>query len=501
MNPQPSGVPAFAEMAEQSKWLTGVPGLLDAALGWETALPGVRLELARSARSLARPTLHPEGFSRIGVIAGRVAAAVGRAVGDLPAGVWRRLLYGEEVPSPREHVAHRLQAVVASGGPSLVKLGQFVATARGILPDELVDGFSWCVDSVPPLSGSDVRQVLIGDLGAPPEDLFASFEVAPMAAASIAQTHEAVTFDGRRVVVKVQRPGLRQQFERDLRAMALLAFVLENRSSTVRSANLSGFVDLFARLVLEEVDFRLEACNMVELGLAAEHAGAEFVVFPRPLPGFVTKRVIVMERLEGVPYSQAEWGRIDAGSRERLLRLVIAGVLEHTLIYGVFHGDLHAGNVLAAPDGTLGLVDYGIVGRMDENEREALVRFMIGFAMNDTRAQLESMVGLGAVPPGADLSALAEKLDEVVPKGPVTQERLAEALGAVIRILVAEGFRLPTSLVLFFKNLLYLNGFAAAVAPDVDLMSEIGPIFGYFRDKYGDEMEAIVGAVPLAAAW
>ncbi len=498
--PQPAGtpqqvaeIPSFADLAKTSPWLATIPGLPEATVRWEQELPPVRARLDRLAHSLARPTLHPSGFSRIGVLFGRSVAAGGRYLGELPAGIWRRLVFGEELRPARERVMVHANTVIRKSGPSLVKLGQFAATAQGILPDELVAGFSWCRDDVPPLDPDEMRQVILEELGSPPESVFAEFDEEPLAAASIAQAHRAVTLDGRQVIVKVQRPGLEEAFTRDLRAMALIAFALEHGSDTARLANPSGFVDLFARLVLQEIDFRLEACNMVELGLAAEHAEAGFVVFPRPLPALVTRRVLVMEKLDGVPYTDAEWSSVDAERRSQLLRLVIAGVLEHTLVYGVFHGDLHAGNVLATPDGQLGLVDYGIVGRITEPERLALIRFMIGFAMEDTRAQLAAMVEFGAIPPEADLDAMASKIDAVTPEGePVTQENLGSALGAVIRVLTSEGFRLPTPLVLFFKNLLYLIGFAAAVAPDADLLGEIGPIFQYFRSKYGSILDEIV---------
>lgn len=490
----PTAPPSFPDLARRSPWVAGVPGLAEQVEAWATALPPVRADLARRARALSRPTVHPAAFGRIGELTGRSAAALGRAFGDLPVALWRRLAFGEELASPGEQLAARLSEVVRAGGPSLVKLGQFVATAQGLLPDELVAGLAWCRDEVPPMDPVAVAQVVADELGGAPSEVFAEFDPEPMAAGSIAQAHRATLGDGRAVVVKVQRPGLAGAFHRDLRALALVAFGLQRTWVTARAVNPAGFVELFADLVLQELDFRLEAANMVELGLAAEHAGADFVVFPRPVPGLVTERVLVMERVPGVPYTEAAWQAVDPEQRARLLRLVITGVIEHTLVYGVFHGDLHAGNVLATEDGGLSLVDHGIVGRLDDDQRLALVRFMVGFALDDVDAQLAALADFGAVPPPVDRGAMAADLRAAVPRGTgLTAASIGPAIGAVVRVLAAHGCRLPAPLLLFFKNLLYLNGFAATVAPDVDLLGEIAPVFAHFRQRYPGQVAALTG--------
>lgn len=487
--------PSFLELARRSHWLAAVPGLVEEVAVWAEELPPVRVALARRARVLSRPTVHPAAFGRIGELTGRSAAALGRAIGDLPVGLWRRLVFGEELASPGEHLAARLSDVVRGGGPSLVKLGQFVATAQGLLPDDLVAGLAWCRDDVPPMDASTVARIVAEELGSPASDVFVDFDPIPMAAGSIAQAHRATAADGRAVVVKVQRPGLAEAFHRDLRALALVAFGLQRASDTARAVNPAGFVELFADLVLQELDFRLEAGNMVELGLAAEHAGADFVAFPRPLPGLVTERVLVMERLPGVPYTEAAWQAVDPEHRARLLRLVITGVIEHTLAYGVFHGDLHAGNVLATEEGGLSLVDHGIVGRLGEDQRLALVRFMVGFALDDVDAQVAALADFGAVPDSVDRLAMAADLRAAVPPGrALTADAIGPAIGAVVRALATHGCRLPAPLLLFFKNLLYLNGFAATVAPDVDLLGEIAPVFAHFRQRYPAQVALLTTA-------
>jgi ubiquinone biosynthesis protein len=392
------------------------------------------------------------------------------------------------------------QDLVAAGGPAYVKLGQFIATAKGLLPDEWVEAFEWCRDEVPPLRPGTAESIIEHVFSKPPSRLFASFDSEPMAAASIAQVHAATLLDGTDVVVKIRRPGLRAQFEADIRVMALLSGFAERMLPEARLANLSGFVELFAQIVLEELDFRLEAVNILELALASESAGHDYVRYPRPIPKLVASNVLVMERVPGVRYTDALEKYPGAVDGHKLTRLAIQSVLEQTMIYGVFHGDLHAGNVLISPDGRFSLVDMGIVGRMNAEQRASLVRFMIAFASDDIRGQVESMREFGAISPDADIDAMVETLEvhaaalpTEIRAGQMTAnfEEFADAIGGIIRVLTAAGFVAPKELVLFFKNTLYLNGFAAALAPDLNLFDEIQPVFSYFTSKYAEAMTAM----------
>ena len=483
-----------AEMLPHSGWVADVPGLDEQVDEWLQVLPTQRARLLRQARALARPALHPAGIGRLAEVAGRViGAAAAWATADLGRAVYRSAVYGERDDARVKAAVDRAQQLVRDSGPVYVKLGQFIATAQGLLPDEVVDAFAWCRDEVPPVRTSTVRRIVERELGRPIDEVFESFSENPIASASIAQVHGArLRATGQDVVVKVRRPGLRRQFEADVRAMALLAAFGEARSGAVRAANARGFVELFAELVLEEMDFRLEALNMVEVGLASEDAGMfESLRVPRPVPGLVTPRVLVMERLPGRRYTDAA-GNLDADVEPAaIIRLGIQGVLEHTLVYGIFHGDLHAGNVFLEPDGRFVLLDFGIVGRLDAGQRAALVQFMVGVGTWDAQAQLEAMRKFGAVPPDTDVAALAaelEALDAEHHDAVITHEQIVEGMGTAMRILVAHGFRLPKELVLFFKNLLYLNGLSATLAPDLNLLGEVDPIFQYFAAKYEQEI-------------
>jgi ubiquinone biosynthesis protein len=483
-----------SEMLPYSTWAAEMPGLPFAVDEWLHTLPKERERLRQQARALATPALHPAGIGRLAEVAGRVIGATAAwASVDLGRSVYRSIVYGEDHHARMAAAVQRAEQLVRDSGPVYVKLGQFISTAHGLLPDDVVEAFAWCRDEVPPVRTSKVRGIVERELGRPIDEVFESFGDFPIASASIAQVHAArLRASGQEVVVKVRRPGLRRQFEADVRAMALLAAFGEARSATVRAANARGFVELFAELVLEEMDFRLDALNMVEVGLASEDAGMfDSLRVPRPVPDLVTPRVLVMEYLPGTRYTDAA-GHLDADvDPAAIIRLGIQGVLEHTLVYGIFHGDLHAGNVFLEPDGRFVLLDYGIVGRLDARQRAALVQFMMGVGMWDARAQLEGLREFGAIPADTDIAELAatlEALDTEQHPDVVTHEQIVEGMGQVMRILVAHGFRLPKDLVLFFKNLLYLNGLAATLAPDLNLLGEVDPIFRYFAAKYEQEL-------------
>ncbi|MFN8018623.1 MAG: AarF/UbiB family protein [Acidimicrobiales bacterium] len=488
-------LPDMHEVLDGSARFAEHPGLRDHAHLWLAWGPYARARVAAEATELARPSLRPTTLRAVGRTGVDLAKGVAPGLAE---DAKRRLVEGPlEAGAAMRHV----QELVKAGGSTYIKLGQFIATAQGLLPDEWVEAFGWCRDTATPLAPGQAEATFEERFEVPLESVFSEFDIEPLGSASIGQVHAAVLRDGTEVVVKVRRPGLREQFERDLRGMALAAAAAERASKSARVANLSGFVELFAQMVLEEIDFRFEALNQVELSLAAEAADHDFAIFPRPIPHLCAEDVLVMTRVEGVPYTRAMEAYPDVVDGERLLRLAINATLEHMVVYGIFHGDLHAGNVLINPKGDFSLIDFGIAGRIDAAQRAATVMFLFGFGRNDNLLQMQALQRFGAVPEGADLPLLVaqieEELNAIDPtllsrEGEFTVDRLGQALGTIIRVLARNGFSLPKELVLFFKNLLYLNGFAATLAPDANLFDNIEPTFMYFVTKYPDVLGQIM---------
>lgn len=496
----PPPLPDLRVLVAESAWVGGRDGLRQAAVGWQRRLPTTRRELSAEAAALARPRLWTDTLAALASTGWKIASA---AAPDAPFALLSAAAAASGLPiSPPQAgrgTVSRAERLVRAGGPAYIKLGQFISSARGLLPDEWVEAFAWCRDQAPTLRADVVDAVLREQLGEQRARL-RDFASQPLAAASIAQVHTARLDDGTDVVVKLRRPGLRRQLRADIETMALVAAAAERLHPAARTANLTGFVELFATLVLEELDFRLEALNLVELGAAFEDAGIDYCTLPRPIPGMVKEGVLVMERVPGISYDKAAEEYGDMLDGDRLLRLAIQGVLEMTLIYGEFHGDLHAGNVLIDGGSAFSLVDFGICGRITAEQRAALVQFMLAFAAMDAHGQLLALTEFGALPPDVDLTVLSDKLqvelDRIDPQGGggLTYDEVGETLSSVLRLLTASRFRLPKELVLFFKNVLYLTSFTAAIAPDADLLSQIEPIMAHFMAKYGDQLPLFLPA-------
>jgi ubiquinone biosynthesis protein len=485
MSSPPPPLPELGDLIERSEWLKGRAGLESEVQRWHHSLGAERQRIIGEAEELATPRLRRIPFVALFLVCVRFLWFI---LADL----FRR--------TPERRAVRWSKHLVQAGGPAYVKLGQLIATAKGALPDQWAEAFAWCRDEVPPLRPGVAEDVIEHEVGHRRGEIFDSIEPAPVAAASIAQVHLGRLTDGTEVAVKVQRPGLRERFEVDIRTLSVIALVADRVSKRARIANLPGFVEVFAQVVLEELDFRLEAMNMTEIGLANEDAGLDHIRVPRPIPGLVTSRVLVMERVSGIRYTDAARVHPELDGR-RIVRLAVQGVLEHALLYGVFHGDLHAGNVLIDEAGNFSLVDFGISGRLDAAQRAALARLVIGFARSDFAAQVAAVAQLGALPPGIDLEPLVRQFAEesavvlAAVNRPLNQldfGMLAGQVARATRLLAEHRFRQPKELVLFSKNALYLNGLCNAFAPDINLMSEIAPIFLYFQAKYPKEIGQIV---------
>jgi ubiquinone biosynthesis protein len=435
------------------------------------------------------------------VVAG---ALVGGAVA-----AWRLRERRRGGEASRAGLSRRLRRTFERLGPSYIKLGQIVSSGQGLFPEELVSEFRLCRDRVPPEPPAVVRRVVEEDLGAPVERVFQRFDPRPLASASIAQVHSARLAAGagpgagEEVVVKVQRPQVESLVRQDVAAMAWIAPWLIGRIPVAALANPPALVELFAETITEELDFRLEAQNMLDIAHVLRDAGQTVVVVPRPHPELVTRRVLVMERLDGFHYDDLEGMKAAGIDTETMLRSLLISFLEGAMIYGVFHGDLHGGNLFVMRDGRVALFDYGMTGRMQEPQRLAFLRMMMTGAVNDVRGQLAAFRDLGALPPDADLDALATvlKVDQPV-RDPtkMSSEELVAEIREVIKGLLRHGAKLPKHLMLYVKDMLFFDGAIARFAPDVNLFAETARIYGYFAEKHGQRILRDIGFDPSRAS-
>lgn len=382
-------------------------------------------------------------------------------------------------------------------GPTFIKLAQIIASGEGVFPPELTTELAHCRDNVRPAPWKPVKRQLTRELGTSCLDnMFSSFAETPRAAASIAQVHNATLADGTDVVVKVRRPGISKVVAKDIRVLAWVAPRLVGRIPVAALANPPALVDLFAETILDELDFRIEASNMVDVAQSISTLKQEHFVVPRPHPHLIAESILVMERAEGLKVDERDL-LLDVGLEpSSVLRTLLYNFMEGALMNGVFHGDLHSGNMFLQPDGSIVLLDFGIVGRYSHTQRVAFLKMLISATTSDTVSQVESLRDLGALPPDTDIAAVIEDLglnaDPPDPSAMSPEELIAE-LQRIIKSLLAYGAKIPKELMLYMKNMVFLDSAVASLAPSLDVLAEIEALTSKLTTKHAQQIFSDIG--------
>ncbi|MDQ0377734.1 ABC1 kinase family protein [Amycolatopsis thermophila] len=423
----------------------------------EMAVPsGGGLGLIGRAQSVRRRVTRARRYSQITRI------AVRHGIGPY--------LTGRRVTDQGRHatLARSLRRALEDGGATFVKLGQVLSTRPDVLPQAFVDELSLLQDRVAPVPFAEVERELEAELGRPRREVFAEFDPEPLGAASIAQVYRARLHSGEDVVVKVRRPGIDRVVERDLDIVFRVANSLQVRAEWARSLGVLDLAEGFRAALTEELDFRVEARNLAAVA-AAETGSA--VTLPAVHADLSGERVLVMRRLDGVPVREGI-GAVPAEKRATLARGLLDSLLRQVLLHGVFHADPHPGNVLLLGDGTLGLLDFGSVGRLDSSLRAGL-------------ADLFAAVDRG------DAEGLRDGLLEIVDRpDEIDEQRLERALGALMAKHLSDGrspdanmftdlfrviaeFRLsiPPAIAAVFRALATMEGTLGLLSPGFDILA------------------------------
>jgi ubiquinone biosynthesis protein len=475
---------AFGSFSERGPWVVDPEHLV-----WRGGIEALRRRTREEVPELLRRRRLPPG-ARVLAVGGRLGWAVA---------AWYALDRGRGRERSRAGLSRRLRLAFETLGPTYIKLGQILSSGQGIFPEELVSEFRLCRDQVPAEPFSAVKAIIEADLGQPLSAVFSHIEEVPVAAASIAQVHPARLVSGEEVVVKVQRPQVASLVRHDLAAMSWIAPALVGRIPVTALANPPALVELFAETIVEELDFRLEAQNMLDLARVLSETGTRTTVVPRPHPRLVTRRVLVMERLDGFAWDDVAGMRAAGIDTTSVLRDGMVAFLEGAMLHGVFHGDLHGGNLFVQPDGRVALLDFGITGRLEDPQRLAFLRLVMGGTVNDLELQVSALRDLGALPPDTDIRAVIRDLDL---EGPVqdptkmTAEELTAQIRELAKALLSYGARMPKELILFVKNMLFLDAAIANLAPDLDLFAEVMRLAEYFATRYGDRIARDIGIDP-----
>jgi predicted unusual protein kinase regulating ubiquinone biosynthesis (AarF/ABC1/UbiB family) len=377
-------------------------------------------------------------------------------------------------------------------GPTYIKLGQLVASSQGLFPERYCLEFRKCLDRVRSFRFDAVDQILREDLGKAPSEIFASIDPKPLASASIAQVHAAKLLNGQDVVIKVQRPKIGEVVEADLRVLKVMARVM-SMLPLGDLANPRGIVEDFESNIREELDFRREAANMTEFNRIMVEHGQVQVAAPRPNDELTTERVLVMERFFGHRVDDVEKLRASNVDGEATLLVGMRAWFQCMIIHGFFHGDVHAGNLMALADGRIGFLDFGIVGRFARERREQVTDYLMAFSTGDFRKLAEVMYAMGSFDAKVDIERLAKDLAEAyqpMMENEAAAIKYADVIPAIMRTAVRHGLRMPRDFVLVVKQMLYFDRYAKILAPNLNVFRDPRIVAALASDVMQARMQA-----------
>ncbi|QBR89988.1 ABC1 kinase family protein [Microbacterium wangchenii] len=373
-------------------------------------------------------------------------------------------------------VPQRVRVALEELGPTFVKLGQLLSTRPDLLPPAYIIELSKLQDAAPPVPAADIRDAIQRELGAEPEELFAEFEWTPLASASIGQVHAAKLEDGTSVVVKVRRPDAVRQVQEDLEILNGLATRVDRAWAPAREYDVRGIVREFSRTLRAELDYSREAHNAERF--AAQFADRPEVLIPRVFWERTTSRVLTLERMTGIKIN--DLAALDAAGVDRraLARtgadIVLSMVFEHRF----FHADPHPGNLFVHPDGRIALIDFGMVGEIDEELRDRFADFLIAFTLRNPDALADALEGVSVTRGNVDRYEFREALRSFVAlysDRSLAEVGFARLAGEMLALLREQRLQLPREVALIFKVLMMIEGIGVQLDPQFDLTAVLTP--------------------------
>lgn len=366
--------------------------------------------------------------------------------------------------------AQRLCRTAERLGTTFVKLGQGLSLHRDLLPDEYIRALQSLQDRVAPFPDEIARREVEQALGKPIPELFAEFEAHPLAAASIAQVHRARLRDGRRVVVKIRRPHIRTQIDRDMRLLRGVLRVLLALLPWLRRYEPLALVDEIWATLRRETDFRREARNT--LRFVEAFRGSATVHVPAVIDGLYTESVLVQELSGG--------RRVDdptlRAQGPQLAQALVEAYLQQLFVMGVFHGDPHPGNLFIMDSGRICFHDFGIVGALDPPTRRKLAAFLLAFVHQDSEWMLDAALDLGLLAGVMDRAEFRQGLLEIIQDYaglPLKDWSLAEAFVRVARLGRGRNIRIPHNLLVLMRMLYLMENAVRDLDPDFNLLQSL----------------------------
>ena len=382
----------------------------------------------------------------------------------------------EGQPVANLSTAERIRLALTELGTTFIKLGQILSTRPDLIGPDIADELAKLQANTPADPPDTVRAVFASELGHPPETLFAEFDDVPLASASIAQVHGARLRSGERVVVKVQHSGIEETIQRDLDLLLGLAELAERHSTTLRLYQPVATARQFRRTLLRELDFTHERHNLETF--ASRFQDDDTVHFPAVFAALCGRRVLTMERLEGVPGTDVAALRQSGQDLNQFARNGATMYLHMIFRDGFYHADPHPGNLMLLEDTVVGVLDCGMVGRLDEELRGEIENLLLAAAHRDARLLTDTVIRLGTVPSECDRNELQADITDLVEDSlgqSVAEFNLSVTLTGLLDVIRRHHILLPSSLSMLLKVLVMLEGTARRLEPQFSLAELMQP--------------------------
>ena len=370
-----------------------------------------------------------------------------------------------------------LRLLIEDLGPTFIKLGQILSTRGDLLPAAYREELVKLQDSAPPVPGDQIRAIFEEEFGRSVDEAFATFDMTPVASASIGQAHAATLPDGTEVIVKLRRPHIIEDVEEDLRVLLDIASLVNRRWEMARYYDVAAIVEEFAHTLRSEMDYQHEGGSLERI--AENFAGDASVHIPKVYWEITTARVLTLERIHGVKITNIaglEAMRLNRSDvAKRAARILLTMIVRD----GFFHADPHAGNVFVEPDGTIGLIDFGMTGEIDRGSQQNLMKLLLGITQQDAGRLSDVLLDLCITREHVDRNALRRDLQRLLSRywnRPMADVRFGAFIGDMVEVLRWRHMRLPTDLALLLKTIAMGEGLGEEVDPTFNLMDVYVPL-------------------------
>ncbi|MCX7786956.1 MAG: AarF/ABC1/UbiB kinase family protein [Spirochaetes bacterium] len=383
----------------------------------------------------------------------------------------------------------RIRRVLEELGITFIKLGQLLSNRPDLLPPELVEELEKLQSDVPPFPTEEAIRLIESEYGVPLEKRFVEFSTTPIAAASIAQVHTAVLPTGESVVVKVQRPGLEEVIRTDLEIMRTFAHLIQGLFLKSETINPLAIIDEFGRSLEREIDFWVEAAHLERF--ANLFADNPHVYVPRLYKEYTTRRVLVMERIQGIRITDVPALLASGNHPKRIARFGAEVVLEQVFRFGFFHADPHPGNMFVLENDRICFIDFGMMGVILPRHREILNEIMVAMIDRDERRMARGLLELASrktIPNLAQLEYDLYELLELYGNRPLKDIQLGELIQKLLRLILFYHIPLPPGFFLLSKALVTMEGVGLQLDPEFNLLLQMEPIVRkMFRMEFSPE--------------